>query len=130
MRVATLGREDVHRPGVLVERDADCGGDRLTLADQIVDEVAEIGDVGLGREVGVVGEAREGSDRVDGGVEDELRPLRRPEVGERLGLQAAAADQLGDLLRVGVRRAFGRADPRRRVEDVLAPTCRSGGSRS
>ena len=58
-------------------------------------------------------------DRVHGRVEDQLRPLRGPQVVERLRLQARGRDQVGDGVRVGGRRAAVRADPGRRVEDVL-----------
>ena len=54
------------------------GGDGFALVDESVDEMAEIGWVVLGSEVRVVRQARERRDGVDRGVEDQLRPLRRP----------------------------------------------------
>src|SRR5207248_2679665 len=70
----------------------------FALVDEGVDEMAEIGRELLGGEVLVVAQPRERGDRVHGGVEDELRPLRRPQVGQRLGLQAGAEDEVGGLL--------------------------------
>ena len=117
--MAALGREDVHLPRVVVQLDARRGGDRLALVDEVADETAEVGELlGLG-EVEVVREARQRGDAVHRRVEDQLRPLRRPQVGERLGLQPARVDQLGDPARVRLRRAAIRPDPGRGVEDVL-----------
>src|ERR671918_1611900 len=79
---ATPGGEDVHLPRILVERDSGGLRDPLALLDELVDEVAEIGrELPVG-EVVVVRKAGEGRYRVDGGVEDQLRPLGGAQVGE------------------------------------------------
>ena len=58
--------------------------------------MSEIGDALPGGEAGIVGEAGDGRDRVDRGVEDQLRPLRRPEVGERPRLESRPDDRVRD----------------------------------
>ena len=64
-----------------------------------------------------VGERR---DRVHRRVEDQLRPLRRPQVGEGARPQARLDEQRLDLLRVLERRRAGeRPEPRLGVELVL-----------
>ena len=117
--VAAPGREHVHLPRVVVQLDTGRGGDRLALVDEIADEMAKVGEpLGLG-EVEVVGEARQRGDAVHRRVEDQLRPLRRAQIGERLRLQPARDDQLRDPARVRLRRAAVGADPGGGVEDVL-----------
>src|SRR5205823_11846991 len=85
--VPALGREYVHLPRVVVQLDA-CGvRDRLPLVDEVANEVAEVRQrLGLG-EVEVMRKTGECSDAVYGRVEDQLRPLRRPQIGEGLRLQ-------------------------------------------
>src|SRR5581483_2869028 len=116
---AAARREHVHLPGVVVQLDARRGGHRLALLDQRAHEVAE----GLGRllggEVPVVGQAGEGGDGVDGGIEDQLRPLGGPQVGQRLRLEARRPDQRRDLRDALEGRLFVRAEPGLGVEDVL-----------
>src|SRR5918996_1167360 len=62
MGAATPGGEDVHLPGILVERDPRGFCDPLALLDELVDEVAEIGRKLPVGEVVVVRETREGRD--------------------------------------------------------------------
>src|SRR5919106_3291176 len=115
VRATPLRGVHVHLPGVIVHLDA--GGVRhaLALVDERVDELPE---VALG-EVEVVREAGERRDAVDGRVEDQLRPLRGPQVGERPRLQARGDDQARGLLRELGRRVAVRPQPGLRVEHVL-----------
>src|SRR5438067_6419628 len=119
MPVAALRREDVHLPRVVVQLDARGCGYRLSLVDEVADEVAEVEELRRLGEVEVVRELRQRGDAVHRRVEDQLRPLRRAQVRERLRLQAARLDQLGSTARVALRCAAIGADPRRGVEDVL-----------
>ena len=119
MRAAALGREHVHLPRILAELHARRGGDRLAFVHQSAHEVAEVARPVDRGEVRVVRQARQCGDGVDGGVEDQLRPLRGPQIVERLGLQPGCDDQVGDHLRVVGRRAARRPDPGGGVEDVL-----------
>ena len=59
------------------------------------------------------------ADRVHRRVEDQLRPLRGPEIRERLGLQSRRDDRVGDVLHDRERRVLVGAEPGLRVEDVL-----------
>ena len=93
--------------------------DRLALVDEAVDEVAEVARSRPPARSGVVREPRERGDRIHGRVEDELRPLRRSQVGKRLRLQAGRDDRVGDLLHLLEGRVLVRPEPCLRVEDVL-----------
>ena len=116
---AAPGREHVHLPRILSQRDSRRRRNPLALLDQVVDEEAEVRRPLLGGEVRIVRQTGQRGDGVDRRVEDQLRPLRRPQVGEGLGLQARGADQLGDLDGDRFRRVLVGADPRLGVEDVL-----------
>src|SRR3954449_2465747 len=80
VRAAAPGREDVHLPRVVVQLDARRQRDVLALLDQVEDELTEIGRCLARCEVPVVRQVRERGDRVDGGIEDQLRPLCREQV--------------------------------------------------
>ena len=125
-----LRGEHVHLPRVLPQLDARGGGDGLALVDEVADEIAEVAELLDLGEVGVVRQPGQRGDGVHGRVEDQLRPLRGPQVVERLRLQAGRGDQRGDRARIGGSRAAVRADPGRRVEDVLDRACRRGACRS
>ena len=84
---AATRREHVHLPRVLVELDSGRGCDLLALFHQLTDEVAEIFEALLLREVRVVRQTGQRRDGVDRRVEDQLRPLGGPEVFERSSLQ-------------------------------------------
>jgi len=116
---APLGRVDVHLPGILVQLDFGRRRDALALLDELVDEVTEVLLPLPGGEVRVVREPGERSDRVDGRVEDQLRPLARQEVAERTGLQLGANQLVGHLLDERERRLAVGPEPGLRVEDVL-----------
>ena len=119
VRRAALGREHVHLPGIVVQLDPRRGGDRLALVDETMHEVSEITGLLLLREVEVVRQPRQRGRRVDGCVEDQLRPLRGTQVGQRLGLQARSDDRVRDVADDVERRVLVRAEPRLGVEDVL-----------
>ena len=93
VRRAALRREDVHLPRVVVQLDSRGCSDGLALVDEAVHEVAEVARLRLLREVEVVRKPGQRRRRVDRCVEDELRPLRRPEIRERLGLQPRRDDR-------------------------------------
>ena len=112
-------REHVHLPRVLVQPHPGGGRDRLALVHERVHEMAEVAARLLGGEVRVVRQPGERRNRVDGRVEDQLRPLRRPQIRERTRLQAGALDQGRELLDRVVVSAVVRAEPRLGVEDVL-----------
>src|SRR4029078_2001609 len=84
VRRSPLRREHVHLPRIVMQLDPGCCRNRLALVDETVDEVTEVICLRLLREVEVVWEPRQRSGWIDRGVEDELRPLRRPQVGKRL----------------------------------------------
>ena len=92
---------------------------RLPLVDEVVDEVPEIGRQLLRGEVWVVREAGERGDRVHRGVEDQLGPLRRPQVGQCLHLEPRRPDQRCGLLHALVGGVLVRPEPCLGVEDVL-----------
>src|SRR5574340_882350 len=119
VRRAAPCREDVHLPRIVVEPDPGSRRDGLALVHEAVDEVPEVSRLLLLREVGVVAEPGQGGDGIDGGVEDELRPLRRTEIGERLGAEAGRDERVGDVPDDRHRCPLVRAEPRLRVEDVL-----------
>jgi len=50
--------------------------------------VSEVGVVALGREVLVMRQTGQRRNPVHRGIEDQLRPLRRTEIRQRLGLKA------------------------------------------
>ena len=102
-----------------MQLDARRGGDGLALVDEGVHEVAEIGRLGLGGEVRVVGEAGERGDGVHRGVEDQLGPLRGPQIGKRLDAESRTRHQGGDVLHGPERRRLVRPDPGLGVEHVL-----------
>src|SRR5262245_21082303 len=114
-----LRREHVHFPRVLVQLHARGRRDRLSLLDEAEDEVAEVARPLARREVRVVRQARQRGDRVDGGVEDQLRPLGRPQIAEGAGFEAGCDDQRRDALGKLVRRAAVGPEPGLGVEDVL-----------
>jgi hypothetical protein len=76
-------------------------------------------------EVRVVRQPRQRGNGVDGGVEDQLRPLGRKQVGEGARLQARLGDRNRDLLDQLVRRLPVRPEPGLGVEDVLDVRVRS-----
>src|SRR5919106_1566548 len=96
-------------------------GHPLALVHQLVHEVPEVGGLLLAGEEPHVPELRERGHGVHRRVEDELRPLRRQQVGEGLRLEARVEEEplhLADPL-VRRTRARVRAQPRGRVELVL-----------
>jgi len=119
VRAPALGREHVHLPRIVVQLDPRGGGNGLALLDQVVHEVAEIRRVLACREMPVVRQPGERGNRVDSGVEDQLRPLCGQQVGQRFDVQAGARNQRGGLLHDGERRVLVGAEPRLRVEHVL-----------
>ena len=96
--------------GIAVELDAERFGDRFSFGNERVEERAG------GRESTgcTVVELGESADRIGGGVEDELRPLRAAGVLQRNDFQACAIQKLRKLFdaRIGSIRWFERADPR------------------
>ena len=119
MGAAALRRENVHLPGIIVQRDTRRRGDPLALLHQLVHDAAEgVGTVAVG-EVRIVREVCQRRHRVDRRVENQLRPLRRPQILERPRLQSGADDQVGCALHRLVRRLAVRSEPRLGVEDVL-----------
>jgi len=82
-------REDVHLPGVVVQRHAGRGGDRDALFDQAMDQPAEVAELALLGKQRDVRKHRHRGDGVDRRVEDQLRPLGGQQVGHRLGLETA-----------------------------------------
>ena len=83
MGVPALRREHVHLPRILPELDTRGARGRLALVDECMHEVSELA---LGEMV-IVRKPCESRHRVDGGVEDQLRPLCGPQVVEGLRLQ-------------------------------------------
>ena len=119
MRAPSLRGQEVHLPRIVLQIDTGRRGHAFAFLDQVMDEMSEIRDVGLRGEVLVVRQAGQGGDAVHGGIEDELRPLGRAEVGQRLGLKARLREQCGDRLHALEGGVPIRAKPRRCVEDVL-----------
>ena len=94
--VAHLGLGGVvdQRLGVGVERDALGARDGLALVDQAADERAQVGPLADA----AVRQAGERAERIRGRVEDDLAPLRRPRVGDRVRRHAGARAGVGQAL--------------------------------
>jgi hypothetical protein len=84
-RLPAANGEYVHLPGILVQGDPGRFRHPLPLVHQIPDQQAQIAGLVDSRELTHVRQVRERGDRVDGGVEDELRPLGGAQVREGAG---------------------------------------------
>src|SRR5579862_6042761 len=80
--------------GIAVKSDAESFGNRLAFGDQVIKKLAGGGEA----RGGAVVEESEGADRIGGGVEDELGPLRAARVFEGDDVHAGLVEQRGKLV--------------------------------
>ncbi len=82
-RMIRLRANFVHFPGIFVKLDAQAGCYSLAFLNERVQQMAQIGELFFSSEMVAVRQFRQRGNGIDRGVENELRPLRRPRIFER-----------------------------------------------
>src|SRR5215469_18427811 len=111
----------IHRPRVFVEPYPGGGGHGFAFLDQGMQQVSKVRELRLSRKVGRMRKAGQGRHAVHRSVKNQLGPLCRTRIPQRVRLESALYQQLGSLLHYCERRVarLKWPKPSRRIEFVL-----------